>query len=173
MASARALDPGPGRRDATSVERDRDQLETQWSKFLAYRLPDRQVMPASSPGCPGQEQHLLSAQRAELQGLPMNIRQHQVRRLRRGECVVCCWWAECPQPCLGIVEQWHAEELGEACQVQQPIMKRSCRKWSAHVIAAQSFWLELPAGACLKLVGAYQQVLKEHAAVPVYRALTS
>lgn len=79
------FNPGAGSERPGGVEGDGDHLQAERVEFGAQCLPHGQVKATASPGGPGHEQHLLPAQGLQREGMPVEIRQHQVGRLRARE----------------------------------------------------------------------------------------
>src|SRR5262249_44060515 len=76
-------DPTTGRLDTLEVEGHRDHFESLRDELLAQVLPHGQVVPAASPGGPGQEQDLASALRSKLERAALPVGQHEIRRFGR------------------------------------------------------------------------------------------
>ncbi len=91
------LDPGSRHVCASGVERDRHDLQSQRMQLLAKRLPDWQVMPAASPRSPGDEEHLRSTQRTDIEDGTVQIRQSQIRHVDTLDRTTARFWSETPK----------------------------------------------------------------------------
>src|SRR5204863_7264803 len=69
----------------TLVERDRDRREAALTELVVQCLPDRQVLAASSPGRPGDQQYLPTAVTGERVRPSVEVGKREVRRLERRE----------------------------------------------------------------------------------------
>src|SRR5262249_26764683 len=104
------LNPLAGVSCTTRVLCYRDDLEVPVLQFAVQFLPSRQVETASSPGCPGHEQHLLATKLGERPLPAIHIRQREVWRYKRTEIRILLLgsWSEIPHRLFSIVGCWLA-----------------------------------------------------------------
>src|ERR1700686_4152582 len=73
------------RLDPARVERDADYLEALRMQLISQLPPPGQIEPASSPGRPGDHEHLRPAQRTEREVIAVAVRQDDLRQRRARE----------------------------------------------------------------------------------------
>jgi hypothetical protein len=131
------------------VEGYRDRREAALTQLVVQCLPDRQVLAAPSPGCPGDEEDLPPALIAERMEPAVEVGEGEVRRLHRGQAV----------GAVGGRRTEHGDPLGRIHRegpVQQPReggqveavrvdQRRPVADRDARLVPAQPLGLQLPA----------------------------
>jgi hypothetical protein len=158
------FNPGAGSEGTRGVEGDGDHLQAERVEFAPECLPHGQVKATASPGGPGQEQHLLTTQGLQREGVPIEIRQHQIGRLSAGEGMTPRFGTKTPHLMRRIMQQWHPEPLGQNPHIGAPRRRRWQR--DAAISLAGSFWFDLPSGPTFQCCGVYLESREYHAAAP-------
>src|SRR5262249_7525615 len=139
------------RRVAVDVESYSYDFETFGIEFVAQGLPHGQVKPASSPRRPRDDQRFLAAQRGERELVALVIGEGEVGRLRRRERAPERFGTERPHSRVRIVDERHAEAIGEHLRLEGVGLGAVDRQRNTYVALACALGLERPAGATLEI----------------------
>ena len=155
-----------GRR-AGGIERDCDDSEILVLQFFVKALPDWQVIAASSPGCPGGEEHLLAAIVRQPMHLAVEIGELEVGCLERCETRASCrrGFAEVPHTIRIIMHHGLSEmarqsrEVECASSVANKFDLARRRNRNAYVAEARTLGLEFPSARPGGIGGAEPEVI--------------
>src|SRR5581483_1371521 len=117
-------------------------------------------MTAPSPGGPCNYYHLLTAQRAEREGVAIKIGQHDIGSNGAVEHMATRLGAKRPEIMFLIVEQRHAQPLRQHSHIDL----RASHSWqgNAAIILAGALRLDLPAGAPFEFQGIDMERFQYH-----------
>src|SRR5262249_47419681 len=157
---------------AGRVESHRKHREAAVRVAFVDRLPDRQVVPAASPGSPAEEEHLAPSVRRQRVELTVEVGKREIGRwhgtgalLHFRPAFAAHRRAERPCVLADIVYSGLAEvsreggEIELAASLVYPVALPLGRYRNASVSATKALRLELPPGGALELAEGYPQVI--------------
>src|SRR5439155_1254903 len=111
-------------------------------------LPHGQVKTAASPGRPRDEQHLLAAQRREMERPSVDVRQFEIRRGRRREGVTARLRAERPQRMTLVMNEWRGKRRSHVGE--RYASRIASDELNTAILTAQALGLQPPSSDAFK-----------------------
>lgn len=151
VLGARPVDPLPGGVDL-EVEGDGDDLEALVMELSSQALPPGQRGAATSPRCPRGNEHLLAAQRREVERPAIDVGQRELGQRGGLQALPAGLRAERPQAVALVVYEWHPESLRDCVYIDRAT-RISLGKRDAPLAAAEALGLEFPSARGFEVGG--------------------